>query len=658
MSSSPYRFDEFFSSDQEESISPFLTEKSRNWGKNLLLKRALFSAVLLFLSLISSFYIPAVSHILLSFVFFLVGIPAFLNALEDLKNLEINIDILMTLAAFLSLVIGSGLEGGLLLVLFELSSSMEQAVTAKTKGTLHKLNQLAPKRAFLVDNEGKVYEKSIHEISTGTKILVKAGEIVPLDGIIDQGASSFNLVHLTGESTPILKKQGEEVPAGAQNLETALTLTVTKKSADSTLTKIIQLITEAASAKPKLQKILDRFSKTYATSIIGLTFAFALFLPWIFSIEYLGEEGAIYRALAFMIAASPCALIIATPTAYLSAINACARKGILLKGGIILDALASCTKVAFDKTGTLTKGQLQLERINSLVREDPTIDDTAAIRIAVSLERHIVHPIAKAVEQYAEDHQAKPIEIENFQSQPGFGLEGIIEWNNEKVDVAIGLSEFIADKLNEKQKLALIKTAKQITSEGHILAILKVKNNLFAFLFSDTLRENTADLLEKMKEYVSPIMLTGDHKVIAKNIADSLNIEEFFADLRPEDKLRKVADLSQTTGLAMVGDGINDAPALARATVGISMGKIGSTAAVDASDVVLLHDDLHLLDWLFKRAHKTRKIVKENLTLALAVICLATTPALLGWIPLWLAVILHEGGTVLVGLNSLRLLRS
>lgn len=656
-SSAPYRFDEFFASDQEESISPFLTESSKNWGKNISLKRALFSAVFLALAFFFSFHSAPLSHVFLSFVFFFAGIPALLNAAEDLKNFEVNIDILMTLAAFLSLVIGSGLEGGLLLVLFELSSSMEQAVTTKTRGALHNLNNLAPKRAYLFDEEGHLFERSIHEITPGTKIFVKAGEVIPLDGKIVEGASSLNLVHLTGESTPVLKNPGEEVPAGAQNLESALTIEVTRPSSDSTLTKIIELITQAATAKPKLQKILDRFSKTYASLVIGLTFVFAIGLPWIFSIQYLGEEGSIYRALAFMIAASPCALIIATPTAYLSAINACAKKGILLKGGIILDALASCQKIAFDKTGTLTMGQLELQHIDVLVKEDPSIDANVALQIAASLERHIVHPIAKAIEEAAQKQNVSHVEVLNFESQPGFGLQGSISWQEENLSVAIGLADFILQKLSAEKAEALKKTLNHIREEGHVLAVLLVGKNIFAFRLSDSLRQNTAELLLAMKKYLSPVMLTGDHAVIATNVAKSLGIEEIFADLRPEDKLGKVAELSEQAGLAMVGDGINDAPALARATVGISMGKIGSTAAIDASDVVLLHDDLHLLDWLFKKAQKTQRIVRENLSLALGVIVFATTPALLGWVPLWLAVILHEGGTVLVGLNSLRLLK-
>ena len=461
-----------------------------------------------------------------------------------------------------------------------------------------------------------------------------------------EGTSSVNLVHLTGESNPTLKKPGDEVPAGARNLEAALTIEVTRTSRDSTLMKIIQLITAAQEAKPKVQRWLDRFGKTYASAVIGLTVLFAATLPWILNIPYLGIEGGVYRALAFMIAASPCALIIATPTAYLSAISACAKKGILLKGGIILDALASVTQIAFDKTGTLTTGQLECTAIEALGPTSLSADD--ALRIAAALERQVVHPIAAAICRHAAGKQLELPEIKFFKAIPGYGLEGTLV---DGTPVAIGLPEHIKTKLS--QPVVLQEEA------GQVLTLLLVGKTPFAIRFSDQIRENLAEVLQTMQKEngLTTLMLTGDHEKNAQQVGEALGISEVFANLRPEDKLEKVSKLSETGGLAMVGDGINDAPALARATVGISMGKIGSGTAVDASDVVLLNDDLQLLSWLFSKSKKTKKIVGQNIGLALAVICLATTPALLGLIPLWVAVILHEGGTVIVGLNSLRLLK-
>ncbi len=640
----PFLFDEFFASGLEESISPFLTPKSRKWGKNLSLKSAIGAASCLLIAFTLSFINASLSAIFLSLVYFLVGAPALLATLNDIKNLEINIDVLMTLAAFLAVMIGSGLEGALLLVLFELSHGMEETVSRKARSAIHNLNNLSPKFAHVVADDGTLYEKSVREIAIGTHLIVKNGEIVPLDGQVLEGTSSVNLVHLTGESAPVVKKPGDPIPAGARNLESALIIEVNRTNADSTLSRIIQLIIQAQEAKPKLQRWLDRFGKKYATTIIGLTCLFAITLPFLFSIPYLGHEGGIYRALAFLIAASPCALIIATPTAYLSAISACAHKGILLKGGIVLDALASCRSIAFDKTGTLTTGELLCTAIDPLSSTTISIDD--ALAIAASLERQVVHPIATAIGKFAAQKGCPLIEIQQFKAIPGSGIEGIAQLPTGPIPVFIGSPDYL--HLKNSQSI-----------QGQVLAALSVGADRFLFRFSDQIRSTTPALIRQMKEThgIHSVMLTGDNPFNAQNIGALAGIEEIYAGLKPEDKLDHVARLSEKGGLAMVGDGINDAPAWARATVGISMGRIGSATAVDASDVVLLNDDLHLLSWLFTKSRKTKQIVKQNLTLALSVICLATIPSLLGWIPLWAAVILHEGGTVLVGLNSLRLLR-
>ncbi len=621
----PYLFDEFFSSGREESISPFLTPSSRKWGENLSLKSAGTAAGCLALAFAFSFINPPISYFFLSLVYFLSGVPALIASLNDLKNLEINIDVLMTLAAFLAVAIDSGLEGALLLVLFELSHGMEDSVSNKARSALHNLNNIAPKFAHMIASDGTQFEKSVREIQVGEKVLVKHGEIVPLDGKVVEGTSSVNLVHLTGESLPVPKTIDDPIPAGARNLEAALVIEVQRTSSDSTLSRIIQLITQAQEAKPRLQRWLDRFGQHYATAIIVLTFIFAAGLPFIASMTYFGHEGSLYRALAFLIAASPCALIIATPTAYLSAISATARKGILLKGGITLDALASCTVIAFDKTGTLTTGDLECTSMDC---------PDNALAVAYGLERQVVHPIAVAICKLAQNKNIPPAEITAFKSLPGFGVEGIVNGRR----VAIGRPEFIGVETHE---------------EG-VLAALLFEDKTYLFRFSDQIRKDIPRLIQSLP--LRAVMLTGDNLRNAKNVAQALGITEIHANLKPEDKLDKVAELS-AFGLAMVGDGMNDAPALARATVGISMGRIGSATAVDASDVVLLNDDLHLLSWLFKKSKQTLRIVKQNLTLALGVIVLATTPALLGLVPLWMAVILHEGGTVLVGLNSLRLLK-
>lgn len=645
----PYMFDEFFASGREESVSPFLTPHSRRWGKNLQLKSACLAALLLLFAGVASLFHETLSSLVLIPVYFLVGTPAFIGTLEDLKNLEINIDVLMTLAALLSVVIGSALEGALLLVLFELSAAMENAVTQKTKSALVSLHNLAPRTGCVLLEDGSLLERAVREISKGDYLLVKAGEIVPLDGIVTEGKSSVNLAHLTGESLPIFKQKGDEVPAGALNLEGALTLQVTRSSSDSTLTRIIDLITHAQEAKPRLSRLVDRFGKWYALAIMLLFCGFAITLPLFTSLPYLGTEGGVYRALTFLIAASPCALVIATPTAYLSALSACAKRGILLKGGAILDALALAKNVAFDKTGTLTTGKLHCDTFAPIGTSFCTPE--VALSIAYAMERNAVHPIADAIIRFAEKREISPHKLESFRSIPGEGLEAELLLADGKARAFLGSRDFVFSKTKNQTPPA--------QEEGFLHAFLLVGSSLFLFRFTDTLRPQAEEAVQELKHLhkLKLTMLTGDLSANAAIIARHLKIDQLFADLRPEDKLAKVAELSAKEGVIMVGDGVNDAPALARATVGVSLGKVASATAVDASDVVLLKEELTLLPWLIGRARKTQAIIKQNLTLSLGVILLATTPALLGVIPLWAAVLLHEGGTLLVGLNSLRLLR-
>lgn len=650
--STPYVFDEFFASGKEESISPFLTSKSKKWGKNLSLKSSIFSAVCLVITFVLHFFFLDLSYCFLLIVYVVSGTPALLNAIEDIRNLEINIDVLMTLAALLSVLIGSGLEGALLLVLFELSASMELAVTQKTKSVLAHLNKLSPTKACLIGEDGHLFEKSIKDIVVGTKILIKAGEVAPLDGKVLEGSSFITLSHLTGESLPIAKTVDDEVPAGARNLDGSLILEVLRRDQDSTLAKIIELITHAQESKPQLQKWIDHFDKKYAMGVILLTCFFAIVLPFFSNnMGYLGIEGSIYRALTFLIAASPCALIIATPTAYLSAISSCAKKGILLKGGAILDALATCRSVAFDKTGTLTTGALFCIKVDPLndAAKNRSLDE--AIVIAGSMERHVKHPIADAIIALVKEKKLTFTSIQNLKSIPGSGVQAVI--SSSLNPCYLGSEAFVLSKITNKP----LSKANSMTSSTQTYLLLG--EALFCFHFQDEIRKEAKELLRILQKdlKMDVVMLTGDEERNATSIALQLDIKDVFAHLKPEDKLKKVALLSQDKGLIMVGDGVNDAPALARATVGISMGKIGSASAIAASDVVFLQDDIGSLDWLIKKSHKTMRIIKQNLSLALSVILLATTPALLGFIPLWLAVVLHEGGTLLVGLNSLRLLK-
>lgn len=607
----------YYNSGKELNQSPFLAPSSRKWGHNLALKVAILSACLLFLSFLFS------NPLFLLLTFFFAGVPALIGAVEDLVEGKLNIDVLMSLAAFVSLFIGSGQEGGLLLVLFAFAGALEKSVKSKAKGAIRSLEKLTPSRAFVLREDGSLIERALADIRIGDKILVKAGSVVPLDGRVIQGASSVDLVHLTGENIPVSKQVGDLVPSGAHNHEGALTLEVTQESSDSTIARIIQLITEAQKAKPKIGLWLDRIMSRYATCVILATFLFALTAPFLTAIPYLGAKGSIYRALAFMIAASPCALILAIPIAYLSAISACAKKGIILKGGVVLDALASCDAVALDKTGTLTTGELVCNDVEGATDE--------LLALALALEQRADHPIAQAICNYVTAKGIKPLEIDHFRALFGKGVRAEYQGHDVTITGCTGCRQ-----------------------EGKICACLSYREQRVHFSFEDAVRpqaKETVAALHKMG--VSTVMLSGDHQQSVEKVANQLNINHFQASLTPDQKLAYIA---KQENLVMVGDGINDAPALARAAIGISMGKMGNQTAIDVSDVVLLHDRIDHLGWLFKKARLTKRIVKQNLALASLAIALAVLPALCGLVPLWLAVLLHEGGTVVVGLNALRLL--
>jgi len=651
---SPYALDEYFASGYEESENPFIKEGSRPWGKHVALLSAVSAAIFLLFAYIAKFYSFNIESFFLVLVYFLAGTPSLIVSLKNLQKLNVNIQVLMTLGALLSVLIGSQLEGGLLLVLFALSEALEESVAKKTKGALNALHKIAPTTAYVInDTDNTVHAKSVREIELDTKILVKAGEIIPLDGLVIEGSSFVNLAHLTGESVPIAKKVGNEVQAGSLNTDGTLTISVTKTSAESTLAKIIQLITEAHEAKPQIQKILDRFGRRYATTVILLAFNFALFLPFIFpSIPFIGNEGSIYRALAFLIAASPCALIIATPTAYLSAISACARKGVLLKGGIVLDALAKCKKLGFDKTGTLTTGKLTCSSVDI---DGNTMNLEEGIAIAAGLERAVVHPIAEAVLKYAQEKKINQVAITDMKVIPGHGVEGYVTISENRNYAVIGNVDFILEKISDPSRVKSI--INMVKRAGHVVTLLLVNDTVLIFHFLDELRRDVKTVIKDLEKEIEVAMLTGDHVENANYVAKTLGIKEIYSDLKPQDKLRIVNDLAEKYPLVMVGDGINDAPALTRAMVGIAMGEIGSATAINAADIVLLRDDLSTLSWLIKKSKKTISIVKQNLTLSISIIILNALFSILGFIPLWLAVILHEGSTVAVGLNSMRLLR-
>jgi Zn2+/Cd2+-exporting ATPase len=640
-------FDDFIASSYSDNASPFLTPLGKLLHKNLLLKGTLFAAFCLLTAVIIRNSYKDVASILLAIVYFICGTPSLMGAIKDMSHKMLNIDILMTLAAFVALLMGSPFEGALLLVLFELSGAIEEAVLFKTQRALFALKELKPKRAFVLKDDGTVLERSICDVFIGSKVLVPPGEIVPLDGTIIEGKAFLNLSHLTGESIPVSVSAGVKVPAGAKNIDGRIVVLVERINADSTISKITDLVTTAQSSKPQLQTLFDKFSSRYAGTVILLFMGFAILLPLFTNLTFLGKEGALYRALAFLITASPCALILATPTTYFSAISSCLKKGILLKGGNILDALTRCRIIAFDKTGTLTTGELKVHKITIL---EGTLNEKTLLSLALTLEQNTTHPIGKAITSYIQGLKIGPSQITHFMQHPGLGVSGDFEG----LHVAIGKKELLM-QFASPQLQKFLETLS--IDEPYPYTLFLAGNTVAVILFQDEARQEAVQALKDLKQMsISTLLLTGDHKSSALRMGGLLGIDDIGYEMDPASKVNKIRSLT-SQGIVMVGDGINDAPSLTQATVGISMGHTGSHTAREASDVVLMREDLLLIPYLLHKSKQSKAILIQNLTLALSVILLATTPALLGTIPLWLAVILHEGGTVLVGLNSLRLLK-
>lgn len=650
---------EFLASGHSDSISPFLTLGSRKWAKNLSLKISLFTLSLLVLAFAFSFTpsLAPISSLFQVIIFFVAGVPALIEAIEKLQSYKVNIDVLMVLAAFLSIFIHSSLEGALLLVLFSISHSLEHFVEHKAKSTLNRLNKLAPSMASVINQEGTLIERSVKDVQVNELILVRAGEVLPLDGKVIEGSSSLDVAHLTGEHIPISVAEGKEVPAGALNIEGSLKVQVTRTGTKSTIARIIQLIYEANNAKPKLQTWFDRFGQKYSLFVILSSFSFGLLMPLFMpTLSYFGAEGSVYRALAYLIAASPCALIIAVPIAYISAINSSAKLGIILKGGITLDTLAKVRSIAFDKTGTLTSGELECLQIKTL--EGSNVKDLEKVlSIAKGLEEHALHPVAKAIIHYADYRGISPSQTRDCKATPGQGIQGKVEYDGDLFSVAIGSLSYIASQTRDENKAQL---EAYDNAPGHLMTALKIEDEVYLFQFVDHLRPDAQKILKLLKEELNlkTYILSGDNDLSVQRIAKNLNVDQYFGQLKPEDKLKIIEKYSQRENLAMVGDGINDTPALARASVGISLGQIGHHMGSEISDVVLIKNDLSLIYKLLLKAKKTLRIVKQNVILAAVIIAGISIPALFGWIPLWLAVVCHEGGTVLVGLNSLRLLRN
>ena len=570
------------------------------------------------------------------------------DALRDLfQDRVVNVDLLMVTAAIGAAFVNAWAEGAVLLGLFASSNALEHHALGRTRRAVHALMDLSPDVATLVSERGERLV-AVEDLALGDLVLVRPGERVAVDGTVVSGESAIDQSAITGESIPAGKRPGDRVFAGTINGHGAVTVRVDKLHRESTLARIVEIVETAQEQKSRTQRFTDAFEGRYAIGVMAVAALLAIVPPLLFDQPF---GASFYRAMTLLVVASPCALVISTPASTLSGLANAARHGILFKGSNHLEEIGAIEIVAFDKTGTLTAGE---PRVTDVVSLDPAWTEQALLQRAASAERLSEHHLAMAIVRAAAARGLSLAEVTDFQAVPGQGVIGRVADS----DLAIGNASLfrslrapldgtteIADRLHAEGKTAIL-----VGSAEGVIGILGV---------ADAVRPAAAVMIRALKQLgvKQTVMLTGDNERVANAIAREVGIDEVYADLLPDQKLRVVRELLTRGNVAMVGDGVNDAPALATATIGVAMGGAGTDVALETADVVLMADDLEKLPYAMALSRRTRQTIRQNLIFSLAVIALLVTAALTIGIPLPLGVVGHEGSTVIVVLNGLRLLR-
>ena len=594
------------------------------------------------------------------------GIFGVRGGLESLKELTIDVDLLMVLAAIGAAIVGAPFEGVLLLFLFSLSNVLQDFAMGRTRNAIRALMQLRPARASVLRG-GEEVVLPVESCRVGDIFVCRPGDSIALDGLVVDGSSAVDQAVITGESVPVKKGIGDSVLAGTINKNGALKVQVTKAAKDSTLAKVIKLVEEAQSEKAKTQRFLDKAEQYYAMGVIVATIL-AIVIP-VFIIGE-GFDSAFYRAMTLMVAASPCAIVISTPASILSGIGNGARRGILFKGGVYLEQAAEIKVVALDKTGTLTVGKPEVSDV--VIMPDAGYDEADLLSLVAAVEGSSEHILAKATVEEAKKRDLKVSEALAFEAVSGRGVRAQVDGRT----ILIGNRKFIAESAVANLEDAVgsfeelerqNKTVVIVAEERHVAAAAPSAGTeaissvqvLGLVAFSDMLREGAADVIRDLRdsgvEHI--VMITGDNAETANRIGAQVGVDEVYSELLPDEKLTVIEDLESRYGpVAMVGDGVNDAPALARASIGVAMGAAGTDVALETADIVLMADDLSKVAYVMALSRRTRKTLVFNLGLAGALIAIMILGIFTVQLPLPLAVVGHEGGTVLVSLNGLRLL--
>lgn len=587
-------------------------------------------------------------------IFYLIGIAAGVwhvlpKAWRAAVGMRPDMNLLMTIAVFGAAAIGEWFEAATVAFLFSVSLLLETWSVGRARRAIASLMGLAPPTARIRDTAGREAEVPPDQVALGATFVVRPAERIPLDGNITRGTSDVNQAPITGESVPITKRAGCEVFAGTINGNGTLEVECTKPANDTTLARIIRMVGEAQSRRAPSEKWVEKFARIYTPVVMGLAATLLLVPPLL-----LGGQWSewLYRSLVLLVIACPCALVISTPISVVAALAAAARNGVLIKGGVYIEAPASLRAVAFDKTGTLTEGEPSVVDVVPMSGHD----ETELLQRVAALESHSNHPLARAIVAAASERNIGIPDAQQFEIIQGKGATGLINGK----PYWLGSHRYLLEREQETPDVHDRLAAMQ--QEGRTVVVVGNESHVCGYItLADVLRPSAAVTLSQLRdtgiEHLA--MLTGDNEGTAQAIATEAGIDEVLAELLPEDKVGAVESLVQKyNNVAMVGDGINDAPALGRATLGIAMGAAGSDAAIETADIALMSDDLSRLPWLIHHSRRTLSIIRQNITFALSVKALFVLLTFAGYASLWAAIAADMGASLLVIFNGLRLLRS
>jgi Cd2+/Zn2+-exporting ATPase len=559
----------------------------------------------------------------------------------------LDVDLLMLLAAIGATLMGRVGEAAVLLFLFALGHALEHLAMRRATRAIEALGDYAPAVARRIHDGDVEEEVAVTELSPGDIVRVRSTERIPIDGVVRRGETGIDQSPITGESIPLRVQPGAGVFAGTLNLDAVIDIEATSGAGETLMARMVRMVEEARQRKAPTERTAERFTRAYVPMVL---FAVALLIVLPPTFQWMGWSESAARAMTVLVGASPCALAISTPAAVLAGIARTARGGVLVKGGGALEELGVVKTIAFDKTGTLTQGRPTMR--NLVLAGDFTRE--LVLGFAAAVERESTHPLARAVVAASED--VERVDASSSKVVPGFGMEGLVDGRRVMVG-GRGLLEQASIEIPE----SLTQAADAASAEGRTVAFMAIDLKVAAmFEFVDAARPEAAAVIQRLRDLgIRPmVMLSGDRREPAERIADRLGLDEVRAELLPEDKIAAIADLRRDHAhVAMVGDGVNDAPALAEATVGIAMGGCGTDVALEAADVALMADDLSRLPFAVQAARRTRAIILQNIFASMGMVVLLIVLGSLGITNLATAVVLHEGSTVLVVLNALRLLR-